>query len=209
MTHAGHSYSCASIAEIEDLAEHERATAVEAAGRLRAIGLDAGVVSVGSTPTALHARALPGATETRPGVYMFQDLFQTQIWSGAREDIAVTVLASVTGRRPEQGQLVIDAGGLALSKDRSTSSARRDYGFGLVLDMRGEPLPGEPVVERANQEHGVVSARPGLDPARYPVGTRLRVAPNHVCMMAAMYDRYHVVDGGDEVVATWDRVNGW
>ena len=209
MTHAGHSYSCASIAEIEDLAEHERATAVEAAGRLRAIGLDAGVVSVGSTPTALHARALPGATETRPGVYMFQDLFQTQIWTGERDDIAVTVLASVTGRRPEQGQLVVDAGGLALSKDRSTASARRDYGFGLVLDMLGRPLPGEPVVERANQEHGVVSSRPGLDPSRYPVGTRLRVAPNHVCMMAAMYDRYHVVDGGDEVVATWDRVNGW
>jgi D-serine deaminase-like pyridoxal phosphate-dependent protein len=209
MTHAGHSYGCASVDEMADLAEHERATAVRAAQRIAALGLDAGIVSVGSTPTALHARALPGATETRPGVYMFQDLFQTQIWSGAREDIAVTVLASVTGRRPEQGQLVIDAGGLALSKDRSTSSARRDYGFGLVLDMRGEPLPGEPVVERANQEHGVVSARPGLDPARYPVGTRLRVAPNHVCMMAAMYDRYHVVDGGDEVVATWDRVNGW
>jgi D-serine deaminase-like pyridoxal phosphate-dependent protein len=75
--------------------------------------------------------------------------------------------------------------------------------------MLGRPLPGEPVVERANQEHGVVSARAGLDLARYPVGTRLRVAPNHVCMMAAMYDRYHVVDGGDEIVATWDRVNGW
>jgi len=209
MTHAGHSYGCASVADIEDLAEHERATAVRAAQRIAALGLDAGIVSVGSTPTALHARALPGATETRPGVYMFQDLFQTQIWSGARADIAVTVLSSVTGRRPEQGQLILDAGGLALSKDRSTSSARRDYGFGLVLDMHGEPLPGEPVVERANQEHGVVSARAGLDLARYPVGTRLRVAPNHVCMMAAMYDRYHVVDGGEEVVATWDRVNGW
>jgi D-serine deaminase-like pyridoxal phosphate-dependent protein len=209
MTHAGHSYACPTTEAAADLAEHERSVAVRAAGRLRALGLDAAIVSVGSTPTALHARHLTGVTETRPGVYMFQDLFQTQIGSGTRDDIAVTVLASVTGRRPAEGKLVIDAGGLALSKDRSTAAAPRDYGFGLVLDMLGRPLPGEPVVERANQEHGVVSSRPGLDPSRYPVGTRLRVAPNHVCMMAAMYDRYHVVDGGDEVVATWDRVNGW
>jgi D-serine deaminase-like pyridoxal phosphate-dependent protein len=55
----------------------------------------------------------------------------------------------------------------------------------------------------------VIAAPAGLDTARFPVGTRLRIAPNHVCMMAAMYDRYHVVDGGETVVAVWDRVNGW
>ena len=209
MTHAGHSYACPTTEAAADLAEHERSVAVRAAGRLRALGLDAAIVSVGSTPTALHARHLTGVTETRPGVYMFQDLFQTQIGSGTRDDIAVTVLASVTGRRPAEGRLVIDAGGLALSKDRSTAAAPRDYGFGLVLDIAGVPLAAEAVVERANQEHGVIAAPAGLDTARFPVGTRLRIAPNHVCMMAAMYDRYHVVDGGETVVAVWDRVNGW
>ena len=209
MTHAGHSYACPTTEAAADLAEHERSVAVRAAGRLRALGLDAAIVSVGSTPTALHARHLTCVTETRPGVYMFQDLFQTQIGSGTRDDIAVTVLASVTGRRPAEGKLVIDAGGLALSKDRSTAAAPRDYGFGLVLDIAGVPLAAEAVVERANQEHGVIAAPAGLDTARFPVGTRLRIAPNHVCMMAAMYDRYHVVDGGETVVAVWDRVNGW
>jgi D-serine deaminase-like pyridoxal phosphate-dependent protein len=209
MTHAGHSYACPTIEAAADLAEHERSVAVQAAERLRALGLDAAIVSVGSTPTALHARHLAGVTETRPGVYMFQDLFQTQIGSGTRDDIAVTVLASVTGRRPAEGRLVVDAGGLALSKDRSTAAAPRDYGFGLVLDIAGMPLAAEAVVERANQEHGVIAAPAGLDTARFPVGTRLRIAPNHVCMMAAMYDRYHVVDGDETVVAVWDRVNGW
>ena len=209
MTHAGHSYACPTTEAAADLAEHERSVAVRAAERLRALGLDTAIVSVGSTPTALHARHLTGVTETRPGVYMFQDLFQTQIGSGTRDDIAVTVLASVTGRRPAEGRLVIDAGGLALSKDRSTAAAPRDYGFGLVLDIAGVPLAAEAVVERANQEHGVIAAPAGLDTARFPVGTRLRIAPNHVCMMAAMYDRYHVVDGGETVVAVWDRVNGW
>jgi len=210
MTHAGHSYGCGSIDAIADLAAHERDVALRAAARLRGIGLAAPIVSVGSTPTALHARDLAGVSETRPGVYMFQDLFQTQIGSGSLEDIVVTVLTSVTGRRPVDGQVIIDAGGLALSKDRSTAGAPRDDGFGLVLDQAGRASLGAAIVLRANQEHGMVGARNGaLALDQLPVGTRLRIAPNHVCMTAAMYDRYHVVDGGPEVLAVWDRVNGW
>ena len=44
---------------------------------------------------------------------------------------------------------------------------------------------------------------------RLGVGTLVRVAPNHVCMTAAAYDRYHVIDGGDALVDVWHRVNGW
>jgi len=209
MTHAGHSYSCRSIAEVEAVAEAERVAAVTAAARLRQIGLSTPVISVGSTPTALHARNLAGVTETRPGVYMFQDLFQVQIGSGAPESMAVTVLASVIHRRAAENRVVIDAGGMALSKDRSTASAPRDYGFGLVLDAAGRQSLGEAVVERANQEHGVVTAPTPLPLDRLKVGTLVRVAPNHVCMTAAAYDRYHVVDGGDAVVDVWHRVNGW
>lgn len=209
MTHAGHSYACKTIAEVEALAESERGVAVRAAERLRGIGMEMRIISVGSTPTALHARDLSGVTETRPGVYMFQDLFQVQIGSGLAQNIAVNVLSSVTGRHVGENRVVIDAGGLALSKDRSTASAPRDFGFGLVLDARGQSSLGEAIVERANQEHGVVTAPTPLPFERLQVGTQLRVAPNHVCMMAAAYDRYHVVDGGDEVLATWDRINGW
>jgi D-serine deaminase-like pyridoxal phosphate-dependent protein len=209
MTHAGHSYACRSIAEIEALAETERLAAVTAAERLRGLGLQIDIVSVGSTPTALHARRLDGVTETRPGVYMFQDLFQTQIGSGAPEDMAVTVLSSVIGRRVAENKVVIDAGGMALSKDRSTSAAPHDYGFGLVLDVAGRRSFGDAVVERANQEHGVVGSAAPLPFERLKVGALVRVAPNHVCMTSAAYDRYHVVEGGDAVVAVWDRVNGW
>ena len=45
--------------------------------------------------------------------------------------------------------------------------------------------------------------------ARLPVGARVRVAPNHACLTAAAHDRYHVVDGGERVLAVWERVNGW
>lgn len=205
MTHAGHSYSGRNDAAIARVAEAERAGAVHAAERLRAAGHRAPIVSVGSSPTAMHAGSLTGVTEMRAGVYMFGDLFQAEIGTHGMGDIAVTVLASVIGRRP--GQLLIDAGGLALSKDRSTADAPRDWGYGRVLDVSGAPL-GKSLVRRAYQEHGVVE----LDTAAVadqPVGARVRVAPNYTCMTAAAHDRYHVVEGSDDVVAVWPRVNGW
>jgi D-serine deaminase-like pyridoxal phosphate-dependent protein len=137
---------------------------------------------------------------------MFGDLFQAEIFTHEADAIALTVLTSVIGRRP--GRLLVDAGGLALSKDRSTADAPRDYGFGLVLDQAGRRSQGDAVVRRAYQEHGVVEPDPA-HPLDLPVGARLRIAPNHTCMTAAAHDRYFVVDGDDEVVAVWPRANGW
>ncbi len=211
LTHAGHSYDCRSAAKVEAVAEAERAGAVHGAERLRAAGLPCPVVSVGSTPTAVHARHLDGVTEMRPGVFVFNDIFQAEIESCAMEDIALSVLAAVTGHQRARGELLIDAGGLALSKDRSTREAPRDVGYGLVVDRAcGDSLPELHVV-RVSQEHGVVAAPHGEVPFQnLPPGARLRILPNHACFTAAAYDCYHIVDGaGDEVVAVWDRVNGW
>ncbi|MBM3599701.1 MAG: hypothetical protein FJX35_15935 [Alphaproteobacteria bacterium] len=208
LAHAGHSYDCASIAEVERVAEEERAGAVTAAERLRAAGMPSPTVSVGSTPTAVHARKLDGVTEMRPGVYVFGDLFQAGIRSCAISDIAVSVLATVIGHRRTDNRVLIDAGGLALSKDRSTAGHSFDAGFGLVTDLTLNPIAGARVVT-ANQEHGHVEGAGRLPFEILPRGAKVRVLPNHVCMTAAMYGRYHVIDGGDEVVAVWDRTNGW
>ena len=209
MTHAGHSYAARSETELAMVAEGERAGIVLAATRLRQAGHPAPIVSMGSTPTALHAGRLDGVTELRAGVYMFGDLFQMQIGSNGLDGIALTVLTSVIGRRPAERRLLVDAGGLALSKDRSTADAPVDYGFGLVLDAAGAPSHGGSVVRRAYQEHGVVDLDPSVPFTDLPVGAKLRIAPNHACMTAAAHDRYYVVDGTDEVVAIWTRVNGW
>jgi D-serine deaminase-like pyridoxal phosphate-dependent protein len=138
---------------------------------------------------------------------MFGDLFQAQLGTHGIEDIAVTVLASVIGRSASRNTLLLDSGALALSKDRSTQAAPKDWGFGRVLDAAGQPLPGEAFIARAYQEHGEVQAAAPLP--MLPIGARLRIAPNHTCLTAAAHDRYHVVDGGTEVIAVWDRVNGW
>ncbi len=210
LTHAGQSYGCREIADLEAVAESERAGAVAGAERLRAAGLPCPVVSVGSTPTARHARNLEGVTEMRPGVYVFNDVFQADIHSCALGDIAVSVLATVTGHHRARGEIVIDAGGLALSKDRSTQSGPRDIGYGLVVDAAGGASLPELHVARVSQEHGVVTAPGGALPFdALPPGARVRVLPNHACFTAAAYDGYHVVAGSDEVEAEWPRVNGW
>jgi len=209
MTHAGHSYSCRNIECIKMVAEHERQTVVSGAERLRAAGLECEVVSVGSTPTMTHAKNLDGVTEARPGVYMFQDVFQAEIESCNKEDIALTVLASVIGRKVEENRFLVDAGGLALSKDRSTQVTEHDVGFGEVWSINGRPDFGHCIVERVYQEHGVVTGADPLPFDELQVGARVRIAPNHACLTAAAHSRYFVVDGGDEVVDVWDRVNYW
>jgi D-serine deaminase-like pyridoxal phosphate-dependent protein len=206
MTHAGHSYAGRGARELSRIAEQERGSVTLAAKRLREAGHAISIVSAGSSPTARHAENLSGLTEVRAGVYMFGDLFQAEIETHGMDGIAVTVLTSVIGKRP--GRILVDAGGLALSKDRSTETAPRDYGFGLALDLLGQRAYGNALVRRAYQEHGVIE----MDPARpidLPIGGLLRIAPNHTCMTAAAHDRYFVVDGGDEVVAIWPRINGW
>ena len=207
LTHAGHSYGARTPEELRRIAEQERAGVVRAAERLRKAGFQIKRVSAGSTPTAAFAERLDGLTDMRPGIYMFGDLMQAAIGSCAVDDIALTVLASVVGIYPERNQVLIDAGVLALSADRSAGGRLPDAGLGWVLDEAGRRLDGL-FVERAHQEHGFVTAHAPLPFERLQPGARLRVLPNHGCITAAAYDRYHVIEG-NAVVAEWGRVNGW
>ncbi|SMF69518.1 alanine racemase [Allosphingosinicella indica] len=206
-THGGHSYRERQPSEIAAIAELERRAVVHAADRLRAEGHDVPGVSAGSTPTAIHGRSADGLTELRPGVYMAGDLFQAAIGSHEPDDMAVSVLASVISHH--KGRIMLDAGGLALSKDRSTAAlGRDDMGYGLVADLHGRPSFGRLIVETVHQEHGAVPiADEGLA-ALLPVGAKVRVFPNHVCMTTAMYESYHLTDG-DRLTGEWEKTGGW
>ncbi|NEY90636.1 alanine racemase [Tabrizicola oligotrophica] len=213
LTHAGNSYLCRSLEALREVAEQERRAAVTAAAQLRAAGLPCEVVSVGSTPTATHGLSHADLTEMRCGVYMFGDVFQHEIGSHGLEDIAVSVLATVIGHRPDLDAALIDAGGLALSKDRSTGAPglAEDIGFGMVMDESGARRIGRVRVGHVYQEHGMLVSDGAFPFDQLPVGARVRVLPNHVCMTAAMYDGYRVLDPADprRVGDFWPRVNGW
>jgi len=209
MTHAGGSYSARTLGEFEDIAERERAGAVTAAERLRTAGFTVDIVSVGSTPTVHYSRTLEGVTEARVGVYSFGDLVQAELGTCAVDDIAISVLASVIGHSRAHGRVLIDAGFLALSRDRGTADFPVDWGYGAVCDVAGNLIEGVRV-DSTNQEHGIITARDGqLDWSRLPIGGRVRILPNHACATAAAYDRYFVTDDGERVADVWERVNGW
>ena len=209
MTHAGDSYNCDGPEGIRGVAERERAAVVRAAARLREKGQACEVVSVGSTPTATFAESLEGVTEVRTGVYMFQDLVMAGLGVCAVDDIAVSVLATVIGHQQEKGWIITDAGWMALSRDRGTARQKVDQGYGVVCDVAGQPIEGL-IVSDANQEHGIIARRDGgpADLARFPIGSRLRVLPNHACATAAQHGEYNVLREG-QPVEVWERFGGW
>ena len=210
-THAGQSYEARSAQDLAAVAEAEVSALRIAARRLREAGFACPLVSLGSSPTARTAADLAGITEIRAGVYMFWDLYQAGLGVCTVPDLALTVLAEVIGRpaaRPDQ--FLIDAGAFALSLDTSTAAlpAGKNAGYGGVCDLDGRPLPGLKVA-RVWQEHGLVTAPHPLPPDAFPIGSRVRILPNHACPTAAAHDRYFVVDAGRTVVAEWPRINGW
>ena len=211
LTHAGESYACRAGVGLPEAAEAERAAAVKAAERLRRDGHASPIVSVGSTPTAHFARNLTGVTEVRAGVFMFFDLVMHGIGVCAIDDIALSVLATVIGHKPEKGWVLIDAGWMAMSRDRGTARHPVDYGYGLACDVDGTPYRDLVVVD-ASQEHGTLAIRPGSD-AKLPqlaIGTRVRILPNHACATGAQHDQYRVVRSDRrEIIATWPRMRGW
>ena len=211
MTHAGASYECRSEAALQAMAEQERSRCVRAAERLRAAGLPCPEVSVGSTPTALSAVHLNGVTEVRAGVYVFNDLVMHGVGVCGIDEIALSVLCTVIGHQQEKGWVLVDAGWMAMSRDLGTHDQAVDCGYGAICDEQGALINGL-IMSGANQEHGILSWRDGRVDAglatRWPVGTRLRVLPNHACATAAQFPHYDVL-AADGSVQRWPRFYGW
>ncbi|MFJ1260150.1 DSD1 family PLP-dependent enzyme [Cupriavidus sp. CuC1] len=210
MTHAGSSYDLDTPEALAAMAEQERAGCVMAAERLRAAGLPCAVVSVGSTPTALTATSLEGVTEVRAGVYVFFDLVMCNVGVCATQDVALSVLTTVIGHQADKGWAIVDAGWMAMSRDRGTQKQKRDFGYGQVCGIDGTVLPGY-VLSGANQEHGILSREGAPEPdivARLPIGTVLRILPNHACATGAQFPEYHAL-AQDGELATWNRFHGW
>jgi D-serine deaminase-like pyridoxal phosphate-dependent protein len=210
LAHAGSSYDANTPAQLQAIAENEHACAVAAANTIRGAGLQCPIVSVGSTPTALSVDNLSAVTEVRAGVYVFFDLVMVNTGVCGIDDVALSVLTTVIGHRADKGWVLVDAGWMAMSRDRGTQRQAVDYGYGLVCDSEGHPVPGY-TMTATNQEHGIVSAPASPEDdvvRRFPVGTQLRILPNHACATGAQFDQYHVIEGTQHI-ATWSRFHGW
>ncbi len=195
LTHSGHAYHARDKDMLRSIAEEERRVMVDFAERLRVEGaVDVSRISVGSTPAMSFVENLDGVTEMRPGNHSLYDYSQTVLGSCTVLDCAATVLASVVSSQPGMSHCVIDAGALALSKDPGPDDASRT--MGEIFDDYAAGTRSETTrVVSVSQEHGIVSKR-------LPVGSKVRILPNHSCLTVAQFDEFHVVER-DRVVDTW------
>lgn len=204
LTHAGHSYQADGDREVRAIADEEHRTVRALAAALIAEGIEVPVVSAGSTPTTTGKLQNRGVTEIRPGNYVFFDAFQTALGSCTLDDCAVSVLSTVIGCYPGRSSVVIDAGAIALSKDRGAVHLGSDPGYGIVCDAEGKALEGHHL-HTLSQEHGEISTE---NAPSFPIGTKVRIIPNHSCLTAAQFEIYEIVEGA-EVVDRWKPVNRW
>jgi D-serine deaminase-like pyridoxal phosphate-dependent protein len=210
MTHAGSSYELDQPEALTAMAEQERAACVLAADNIRAAGLPCPEVSIGSTPTALSAASLEGVTEVRAGVYVFFDLVMLNVGICQPQELALSVLTTVIGHQLDKGWIITDSGWMAMSRDRGTQKQKRDFGYGQVCTETGEWIEGA-LLSSANQEHGIITLEhaAGTDlVTRFPIGSRLRILPNHACATGAQFPQYHAVDDAGDV-QNWSRLYGW
>ncbi len=206
LTHAGHSYHARNADELLSIARRERDVMVELAARLRDASIPVPVVSIGSTPTISTVDHLDGVDEARPGNYIFYDAFQATLGVCRFEDCALTVLAAVVHRDLSRRKIVVDAGAIALSKDRGAVELDPACGYGRVLDLAGRDL--ELRLDALSQEHGSISVHDDALLASLKVGTRLRLLANHSCLTAAQHPHYNVLEDG-RIVERWEIQSGW
>lgn len=206
LTHAGHSYHCRTKEELESLARHERDLMIDTASRLRSFDIPVEAISIGSTPTITHVDHLDGVTEARPGNYIFFDAFQAALGSCSFDDCALTVLSAVVHRDRSRRKVVLDAGAIALSKDRGAVELDPACGYGRVLDLEGRDTGA--TLQGLSQEHGEVFVQDEETFDSLKVGTRVRILCNHSCLTAAQHSYYNVLEKG-RIVDRWEIQRGW
>lgn len=206
LTHAGHSYNAESREGVLEIARTERDSMVGLAARLRSQSIEVPTVSIGSTPSITHIGHLEGIDEIRPGNYIFFDAFQATLGSCEFEDTALTVLSAVVHRDEARRNIVIDAGAIALSKDRGAVDIDPSCGYGRVLDLDGNDTGAR--IESMSQEHGKFHVADDATFERLKVGERVRVLANHSCLTAAQHSHYNVVEN-NRIVDRWEIHRGW
>lgn len=210
LTHAGQSYHGPADGESHEealrrVSDHERDAMLAFAARLHEAGLaepGAFEISIGSTPSmrTFENREEGGfrITEIRPGNYVFNDAIQEGLGVASLEECALTVLTTVISRHRSSGRerLFADAGKKVLTSDEGA----RTHGFGILLynARTMQPLPHAQITG-LSEEHAWIEVSGG---ATLDVGDRVRLVPNHACVVVNTQDLLYVVEG-DEVVDSW------
>jgi D-serine deaminase-like pyridoxal phosphate-dependent protein len=191
LSHAGHAYHAASEDELRSIAAEEARLLQEVAAHARQRGAAIEEISVGATPTVRFSAMMPGVTELRPGNYVYFDRTQVALGAASLQDCALTVLATVVTRHKDR--LIFDSGSKTLTNDTARGAGNEGYG-GVLADIEAaSAIDANLRIERLSEEHATVRMLSGTSP-RQP-GDRVRIVPNHACVVSNMVDDIALVDG--------------
>jgi D-serine deaminase-like pyridoxal phosphate-dependent protein len=196
LSHAGHGYHAASETALKLIAEEEVNALTRLAAHMRHKGVEVEEISVGATPTARFSLTHKGPTEMRPGNYVYFDRTQAGLGAATFDDCALSVLSTVVAKHP--GRIILDAGSKTLSNDGARGFVPLEGYGALSPSPSGDLRPhGGFSIERLSEEHAIVkvaAAAPALS-----IGDRVRILPNHSCVVSNLVDVVHMADG-DKVV---------
>ena len=195
LSHAGHGYLAASEQELCDVARREAEILAGLQARAAAAGIDLEELSVGATPTLRFSATMRGLTELRPGNYVYFDRTQVALGAAALDDCALTVLATVVSK-PARDRIILDCGSKTLSSDQARGiTAAPGFGAIVAADAARPPeADGSLLIERLSEEHATV--RVDGDTRLVP-GDRVRVVPNHACVVSNLVDAVQLVEGNE------------
>jgi len=193
LSHAGQAYHAGSEMELEYMAVREAEMLRDLAERATALGVTIEEISVGSTPTSRFIEKQMGQpfapTEMRPGNYVFLDRTQTGLGAATLDTCAMFIVATVVSR-PAPDRVILDCGAKTLALDGARGFTALP-GHGLVILPDGTPDPTL-LIERLSEEHATVKA---TAPTRLEIGDRVRVLPNHSCVVTNLMDELVLADG--------------
>jgi D-serine deaminase-like pyridoxal phosphate-dependent protein len=198
LSHAGHGYHAASDEDLAAVAQQEAGILTLLRERASKAGIALDEVSVGATPTLRFSARQKGITELRPGNYVYFDRTQVALGAAALDDCALTVMATVVSK-PAADRIILDCGSKTLTNDQARGITKAP-GYGAVLAGEGEETPGlgsrrvdeTLTIERLSEEHATVRVTGGT---RLEPGDRVRVLPNHSCVVSNLVDVVRLVDG--------------
>jgi D-serine deaminase-like pyridoxal phosphate-dependent protein len=195
LSHAGHGYHASSEDELSAIAHDEAEILTGLRDRAAKSGVQIDEISVGATPTLRYSAQQPGLTELRPGNYGYFDRTQVALGAATLADCALTVLATVVSA-PAADRIILDCGSKTLTNDQARGIAKA-AGFGAVL--RDDGIADDTLnIERLSEEHATVRVTGG---SRLKPGDRVRVVPNHSCVVSNLVDVVRLVEG-DQIVDT-------
>ena len=193
LSHFGESYQAKSPDEIKKVYHH----GVKELQQIKRLlhPRQAGIISVGDTPTCSVIDNFPGVDEIRPGNYLFYDVMQLETGSCNADQIALCLAAPVVDLYPTRNEVIVYAGAIHLSKEMLFRNGEEFFGLVVKLTDEGwsEPLEGC-VVTQLSQEHGVLRLDTDTLHSLHP-GSLIGILPGHACLTADAMKEYMTIHG--------------